>query len=183
MSRGGRCQRFASVAAIIVFAVTDTNTQIARPPAVGGSRPHAAGARHRQSRDAAAHRRTAERQLEHLAEDRRGVEEAVRAVGAAAGLPALRERFKVKTEADDRQRRAGLSGDARGSPAREPQPAARAHSRRLLRPAAAARRRRPRPSTWRVRPLQGALRRLPPAARVPLSRPRSTTAWRCGRAP
>ena len=69
-------------------------------------------------------------------------------------------------------------GDARRHPAREPQPAARAHARRLLRAAGRRGRQRPRPSTWRASAASRCCRSttvVRPSSPIP---PRSTTAWR-----
>ena len=92
------------------------------------------------------------------------------APGGGRGLPALRERFKVKSETHDRQRRDGLSRHPRESPGREPQPAARAHPRRLLRAAGRGSGDDRGDLHGGIRPLQGAVGRLPPSSRVPVPR-------------
>ena len=56
------------------------------------------------------------------------------APSAGRGLPALRERFKVKSEPMTVNGVPGLPRHAAGSARRESQPASRAHSWRLLRP-------------------------------------------------
>ena len=94
------------------------------------------------------------------------MEEAVRA-GGGRGLPALRERFKVKTEATTVNGvQAYLVTPARPA-GRKPQPAARPHPRRLLR--AAGRRSGDDRGDLHggLRPLQGAVGGLPPPPEFP----------------
>ena len=91
------------------------------------------------------------------------------APGGGRGLPALRERFKVKTEAMTVNGvQAYLSRPQ--SAGRKPQPAARAHPRRLLR-AAGRRSGHDRGDLHGgLRPLQGVVGGLPSSSRVPLPR-------------